>query len=222
MELHSRQQDILVAAVAEYIATAQPVSSQCLQEEYDFDISQATIRSELQELSELGYLVQPHTSAGRVPTDKGYRFFVDGLRGKKKAKPFAGIHAKEQDNLVVLQELAKQMSSLTSLLAFVHVENILWKEGWEEVLQEPEFQESMVLRNFTHFVEDIEENMENFSASEQVQIYIGRENPFSKIQDFSIMVADYALAPRKKCTVTLLGPKRMAYDKNIRLLDSLL
>jgi len=82
MELSARQKNILDIVVRDYIELARPVSSQYLENRYDFGICPATIRNEMQKLTDLGYLSQPHTSAGRVPTDKGYRLFVDSLMEK--------------------------------------------------------------------------------------------------------------------------------------------
>lgn len=77
--MENRKQAILRAVVQEFTTSAVPVGSQALQSRYFVNLSSATIRSELAELSDLGYLAQPHTSAGRVPTDSGYRYFVDFL-----------------------------------------------------------------------------------------------------------------------------------------------
>src|SRR5216683_1546478 len=77
--MESRKQAILRAVVHEFTTSAVPVGSQALQSRYFVNLSSATIRSELAELAEAGYLAQPHTSAGRIPTDHGYRYFVDFL-----------------------------------------------------------------------------------------------------------------------------------------------
>src|SRR5947199_7810742 len=77
--MESRKQAILRAVVHEFTTSAVPVGSQALQSRYFVNLSSATIRSELADLADLGYLTQPHTSAGRVPTDSGYRYFVDFL-----------------------------------------------------------------------------------------------------------------------------------------------
>src|SRR5580765_974942 len=77
--MENRKQAILRAVVKEFTTSAVPVGSQALQSRYFVNLSSATIRSELAELADLGYLAQPHTSAGRVPTDSGYRYFVDFL-----------------------------------------------------------------------------------------------------------------------------------------------
>lgn len=79
MRLDDRKKNILKAIVDDYIATAEPVGSKSLVNRYHFNVSPATVRNEMAELEELGYLEQPHTSAGRVPSDKGYRAYVDSL-----------------------------------------------------------------------------------------------------------------------------------------------
>jgi heat-inducible transcriptional repressor len=78
-ELGERQRDLLRAVIREYIATAQPVASATLVRQYRLDVSSATVRNELAALEELGLLTHPHTSAGRVPTDLGYRYFIESL-----------------------------------------------------------------------------------------------------------------------------------------------
>jgi heat-inducible transcriptional repressor len=82
--MEDRKQAILRAVVHEFTTSAMPVGSQALQSRYFVNLSSATIRSELAELSDLGYLTQPHTSAGRMPTDSGYRYFVDFLMNLEK------------------------------------------------------------------------------------------------------------------------------------------
>jgi heat-inducible transcriptional repressor len=86
-ELGFRSRRILYAAVTEYIATGEPVGSRKLARRYGLDVSPATIRNELADLEEAGYLAQPHTSAGRVPTDQGFRSFVDALVPVREVQP---------------------------------------------------------------------------------------------------------------------------------------
>ena len=77
--LSERKASILQTIVTEYIGTATPVGSRRLAQTYDLGISSATIRSEMADLEEQGYITHPHTSAGRVPSDKGYRYYVESL-----------------------------------------------------------------------------------------------------------------------------------------------
>ena len=81
MELNERKMKILKAIVKDYIETAEAVGSRTISKKHNLGVSAATIRNEMADLEELGYLVQPHTSAGRVPTEKGYKLYVDLLMG---------------------------------------------------------------------------------------------------------------------------------------------
>lgn len=123
--LDARKKAILFVAVQEYILTAELVSSQKLVEKYQLGVSSATVRNELAALEELGYLRQPHTSAGRIPTDSAYRFYVDSTSDKP------GLTAQEEKSIVklysainkemeeLLQETTKILSNLTSYIAVV-------------------------------------------------------------------------------------------------------
>lgn len=217
--LSERQEQILESSVAEYINLALPVSSQHLQEYYDFGVSPATIRNELVALSEKGYLVQPHTSSGRVPTDKGYRFFVDKLLQEKEEAGRKRISF-EKDPAFMLQEAARELAFASSLVSAVSWGNLFWKEGWGMVFSQPEFQDAGILQNFTRFVDDAEKNLQRFPAEDSVHVLIGRENRFSKAKDFSIMVRVCEVSGSHQLVLALLGPRRMAYEKNMQLLDS--
>ena len=204
MVLTERQKDILYKTIFEYIDRAQPISSSWLEERYELPFSSATIRSELSSLAGEGYLEQPHTSAGRVPTDRGYRFFVNESLEKR----------------VLDEEDAEDESDFSDLVLAYH-RNILWKEGWEHLLQEPEFTRAELRGNFTKFLLDVEQNIERALEGERLQVYIGRENPFSRIVDFSIIVCECDFAKGQNGFVAIVGPKRMRYHKNIRLIQPL-
>jgi heat-inducible transcriptional repressor len=92
-DLNPRQQEILRVIVSEYVDSARPVGSEALVEKYDLRVSSATVRNVMSALEAAGYIYHPHTSAGRVPSDRGYRFFVDHLMGA------AGLSAEEQESI---------------------------------------------------------------------------------------------------------------------------
>ena len=224
-----RQNLILDKIIEEYITSAQPVSSQGLEKKYDFGISPATIRIEMQKLADAGFVFQPHTSAGRVPTDKGYRFYVDNLLGKgfleeKYDLEIENLIEKEiGDTIKFLQSITKNLASFSSNLALGYLfdENIFWKEGWEEVLQEPEFKETNIIANFADVIKHFEEEIEGLKINSGIKVFIGKENPFSKAKEFSIIISGCHFPNEKKGALAILGPKRMAYDKNINSLNSL-
>ncbi len=118
MDLSQRKQKILKAVIDEYIGTAEPVGSRAISKKDDLDISSATIRNEMADLEEMGYLVQPHTSAGRVPTDAGYRFYVNTLMKRYRMS----VEALEKLNMIMeervsqLEMIIKKASLIASTL----------------------------------------------------------------------------------------------------------
>ena len=225
-----RQNLILEKIVKDYINSAQPVSSEFLQEKHNFDFSPATIRNEMQELTEKGYLLQPYTSAGRVPTDKAYRLFVDQLfeepikGGPAPDWDFKDIQAEIDDSFRFFQELTKKLADFSSSLALSYLpeEKVLIKEGWPNVLNEPEFKDTDFMKDFIDAVENLEKNIDDLHFGKtSVKVYIGKENPTSKTKDFSIIVSQTKLPKGKKGKIVLMGPKRMEYGKNISIINSL-
>src|SRR6202041_3998089 len=124
VDLDARKATILKAVVVEHIDTAQPVGSSAVAASADLDVSSATVRSEMVALEREGYLAQPHTSAGRIPTDKGYRYFVDhleaGILGPAQQKQirefFAHVRGEVED---VLEQTSLLLSRLTNYTSVV-------------------------------------------------------------------------------------------------------
>lgn len=219
---------ILDKLIRGYIDSAEPVSSEFLEKKYHFGICPATIRNEMQKLTDGGLLFQPHTSSGRVPTDKGYRFFVDGLSEKEISeteeifkideilKKGGGDVLKWADNLTKF--LAEESSSFV-LLNLLKRDFIL-KEGWEEILEEPEFEEKSLVSDFIRFLGNFEKNIVHLDIDAEIKIYIGKENPFSKINNFSMILTKCYFSEENEGIISLVGPKRMNYDRNINLMKS--
>lgn len=236
MRITKRQGQILDKIVNDYINLAQPISSELLEKRHDFKICPATIRIEMQKLTDLDYLYQPHTSAGRIPTDKGFRFVVDRLLkeesleapDKKFRKEIRQIEKEVEDSLKFFQEITKILASTSSNLALSYLfdEKIFWKEGWQEIFDEPEFEDTERVRNFLEMIENLEKNIEDFVFENRqipaVKVYIGKENPIPKSKDFSLIISQSKFPKKKKVTLAILGPKRMAYQRNITLINSVL
>ena len=230
MEITKRQGEILNGIVQEYIELAQPISSQLLEKRYNFRICPATIRIEMQKLTDKGFLSQPHTSAGRIPTDQGYRFFVDNLLNKGISE-FEDIFQVEKmlkegrkDILRFASHLSKFLAETSSNLAAIHLlgKDFFFKEGWEEIIEEPEFEEKYLVFGFARLLENFEKNIEDLELNSKVKVYIGKENPFPKAKDFSIISSKCILPDEEEGIISLLGPKRMDYDRNISLINSLI
>jgi len=217
MEITERQKFILQTVVNEYIENAFPISSDFLKKECDLDVSSATIRSELALLTDNGFLRKTYISSGRVPTDKGYRFFVDLLKRKKRktiVEEFHSFFKEIEDRIKLSHEITESLSHLSSCLSITQLGNVVFQHGLDEVISLPEFQDIEYLRNFLEMAHDFENNINDFDQG--LTVYIGKESPF-KEKDFSIIVGK-----NKEATFGLLGPKRMDFKKNISLLHSLI
>jgi heat-inducible transcriptional repressor len=121
-DLSQRQRQILICVVEEYVATGQPVGSKHLVERAGIRVSPATVRNELAELERLGLLTHPHTSAGRVPTDRGYRFYVDRLLERQETRPASfplDLRAARSEVESALQATTEMLSQVTRLIALV-------------------------------------------------------------------------------------------------------
>lgn len=222
--LNERQGKILNCIVGEYIDSKTPVSSKVLSNKYHFKIKPSTMRLEFQKLTELGYLAQPHTSAGRVPTDKGYRFYVDNLRPKSKNKELSFFEEMD-DSLRFFQHLTQRIAELTSSLTLTYFpeEDIIFKEGWDEIFKEPEFEDVAFISRFMATVQNFEKHFNELQDLDELQIFIGKEAEglFLGGQEFSTIISKIHLPKKKEGMVAILGPKRMAYDKNLGIMESL-
>ena len=128
MSLTDRQEIILNFLVKEYIDSAQPISSDLLKKKANLGVSPATIRNDLQELAELGYVAQPHTSAGRVPTNKGYKYFIEITFTQDNAPQFISreievAREKIEQELKLAQELTKSLAEISSTLSYTRLQN---------------------------------------------------------------------------------------------------
>ncbi|MDP1538583.1 MAG: hypothetical protein Q8M00_00950 [bacterium] len=230
MKITERQAEILNSVVETYIKSAEPVSSKFLEEKYKFGICPATIRIEMQKLTEEGFIFQPHTSAGRLPTDKGYRFFVDDLLKRELLEENLDFEVEDwiekevTDSIKILQSITKNLASTSSNLALGYLPDlkIFWKEGWEEIIKEPEFEEKKVIDDFTEMIKGFEEEIEDLKISFDIKVYIGKESPFRKAKEFSTIVTKCHFSEKENGILAILGPKRMDYNRNIGSLNSLI
>jgi len=226
--LTSRQKRILSAVVKEFTDTAVPVGSKHLLKKYDFDLSSATIRSEMNELEDAGFLFQPHTSAGRIPTDEGYRYFVSEIMPDKELskvdqkKMQAELLKLKAKNTRLTRTTAKLLSSLSGNLAISGIKDEFDDFGMGELLDEPEFREMDDLCRLAETLDFIDERVDQLVGKlkdNEVKIYIGKENPIKEISNCSMMVTPYKTKSGEKGILALIGPKRMKYAKNKSLIQ---
>jgi len=234
MDLTIRQEKILSALIDEYVKNAEPVSSKLLSKKKGFKVCPATIRNELQALTDMGYIHQPHTSAGRAPTAKAYRFFVNKLFCIPENLFFNSYLGELQEmekhvsnELKFFETITKNLAQASSnlVLTYLPQSDCVLKEGWEELFQHPEFKEKTYLDRFIEEVEALEENIKkigNQSKDNKVNVYIGQEKPLLNSEDFSLIVSQGNFPNNEKGIVAIFGPSRMEYEKNIGLMQSLI
>src|SRR4030042_5681389 len=200
--LTDRQKNLLSVVVKEFTNTAVPVGSKHIAKKYTFDISSATIRSEMNELEDAGYLFQPHTSAGRIPTDEGYRYFVEKImpdRDLSKAeqqKLQAELLKLKAKNTRLERTAAKLLSGLSGNLAISGVigKNEFYDFGMRELLDEPDFREMDDLCRLAETLDFIDERVDQLAGrlkDNEVKIFIGKENPIKEISNCSMMVSPH-------------------------------
>jgi len=228
--MDKRKEQILNIIIKEYIKTGIPVGSSALVSKYKMDISPATVRNEMALLEDEGYIAQPHTSAGRIPTEKAYNFYIQNLKIKKISNDF---FLKFNDILVDSKEesfkkMARALSEITNSAIFwaFHRHN-LYYTGVSNLFKQPEFMPGVsklpVEKNFDilYDISAIIDRMEDIidEIFEKVEfgenIYLGSKNPFGNFCG-TIM---YKYKSEEKIGIFgLLGPMRIDYEKNISLM----
>lgn len=227
--LTERQKSILDAVIREYVATAEPVASERIVKKYRPSLSPATVRNELLALDEAGFLTQPHTSAGRVPTDKGYRFFINSLSASPapQLKEEAVREMREADDPAeFIKQASRILAHLTRNVALAGFpeDDLFYKTGLGEAMLEPEFLETEMMHEFAALVDIIDgeiSEMFNILAAGGFagpRVFVGRENPIREARRYGMIVSSVETPFDKPSLVALIGPKRMDYERNIAIL----
>ena len=219
--MDERQYSLLAHVVRSYIAQAEPISSRAL--EGALGLSSATIRNEMVALEAAGYLTQPHTSAGRVPTLKGYQFYLDNL--VERQTPAAAeqrtlrelVHELQADNEQLARHLARALAALASEAVVVGFgRDDVYYTGLSNLFEQPEFQEVDMVRSLGQVIDHLDEAMAKLYRSakpeESVVAKIGSANPFG--QDCALILTSYPTAGQPN-VIAILGPLRMDYDANL-------
>ncbi|MDO8560643.1 MAG: hypothetical protein Q7R91_00290 [bacterium] len=225
-----RQKAILNAIVREYVSTAEPVSSGELVKKYRMPYSSATVRNELLSLDKEGLTLQPHTSAGRIPTDKGYRFFIsenipDKKADKKIEKSFRNLREIE-DDFDFLRQASRMLAHFSGefSMAGFSGKGMLYKSGIAEAFNDPEFADGARMHEFGELVDFLDEGFKNFFEPEDIKeprVFIGEENPIREARNYTMIVSSAPTPFGEDGIFGILGPRRMDYNKNLALLRAM-
>lgn len=228
-DLQARKDRILAIVVSQYIDTVQPVSSASICKNYNLDLSSATIRNILAELEMDGYLTHPHTSAGRMPTQLGYRYFVDFLMNeiqlleneKHRLLEEYKQNVNELDRM--LQRTTETLSEITQYTTIITLQgkDRIITSGTSHVVNYPETQDIEKIRGILHTLEEKERLIEliNRDLRNRIEIYIGHEIACREIEDScSLAVSSFTNGRGNSGRIAILGPTRMDYARVVSTL----
>lgn len=228
--LKERQQAILTAVIQEYIDTARPVASRDLVRRFRLEVSPATVRSDMLSLDELGYLEQPHTSAGRIPTDKGLRFFVDHLASEILLSPEEQtqirhrFHLRDEDEFI--RAFGRTIAEISGMftMAGLSDDGYFYETGFSGVLEEPEFQDPYTTRMFGRVVDALGQDLNEWRGDieeEKERIYIGNENPRKDARECAMFFSHWQHPRGFNGFLAMIGPRRTNYRKHKAILNFL-
>lgn len=230
MNTDDRKNQILSAIIEHFVQTAEPVGSKTIILTYNFKVSPATVRNDMAELEEQGLIMQPHTSAGRVPTDKGYRFYVDELADYEVAKVLAhqtltGLRDQSRANVAKqrVHDAVSLLSQATPNMVFATIPDSskTFFMGFSKMLRQREFLEApLTASQVMEVIEDRDHfltGLGNLDLDSEPKIFIGEENILHGIDSCSLIVASYQYDGYTGA-IGILGPKRMPYAYNTAIL----
>jgi len=227
-----RQREILYAIIEEYAELATPVGSVTLAKL--FDCSSATIRAEMVKLEAMGYIMQPHTSAGRVPTDAGYRLYVNSLQEKidKEADELPGHRLEPEDRPTkalatriqsqtradyAIRTAVDSLVHLTGNLGLATIGDQVYIAGFGNLFSQPEFLQNEQVQAVGKLLDNIKPWLHEVEPNEAINVYIGTENPIGKASNVSLIISRFRSPYSDRSYIGVLGPTRQSYKRVMAL-----
>jgi len=221
-----RQRQILSAIIEQHAEIAAPIGSVMLAKL--FGVSSATIRSEMVHLEEMGLITQPHTSAGRVPTDAGYRFYVNMLnetpvenlipgfdRSARAIEARVNTHCDHADRAI--RSAVDSLVELTHNLGIATIGDELYMSGIGNLFSQPEFATANHAQSVARLLDNLEPWLREAAPNEPLNVYIGAENPIGKTSGVSLIISRYRSPYSDRSYIGVIGSTRQSYDKVMRL-----
>lgn len=226
--LTARQTQILKSIIDEYISTAEPVGSEALDKKYNLGISPATIRNEMANLISSGYLKQPHTSAGRIPTPKAMKFYVDQLMEEKQMSLTDEVKAKEEvwdsrnDLNELMNDAVHSLSQRTRTLAIGTLdEGRVWHSGYANIFLSPEFSDLETSSSLFTFLEEARRMHELFfermTGINPVEILFGEDLGWSDLPYLGVVGTRFNVK-NHECALGIVGSTRLEYQTVVPVL----
>ena len=220
-----RQMQILAAIIEQYAEVASPVGSITLAKL--FGVSSATIRSEMSRLEEMGLIMQPHTSAGRVPTDNGYRLYVNQLSEEHRDDPprldrsTRAIEARVSNHVDhadrAIRSAVDSLVDLTQNLGLATIGDELYLSGIGNLFSQPEFMDGSHVQAVARLLDNLEPWLREAAPNEPLNVYIGAENPIGKASGATLIISRFRSPYSDNSYIGVIGPTRQSYAKVMRL-----
>jgi len=224
----TRKRAVLAATINRYIKNAAPVSSEDISR--DFGVSSATIRNIFADLEKEGCLTHPYTSAGRIPTNKGFRLYVDFMISQMELLDYEREQVLREyqteikhleDALEKTSEIISSVTHYAGIVSFLDWHNKFFYRGISRILEQPEFRDVEKMRLLIKMIEDKKDFLEivNQDFEDKVKIYIGEELGCPGMESCSLVVSNYRLKNKPSGKLAVLGPVRMEYAHIIPALE---
>lgn len=216
-----RQKQILSAIIEQYAEVASPVGSSLLAKV--FDVSSATVRAEMAELERLGFIAQPHTSAGRIPTDKGYRFYVNNLTHNAtlpETRAERALSARVQQGGIPERTIRNAVDTLVELthnLGLATIGNQLYMSGLSNLFNQPEFLGGQQVQQVARLLDNLEPWLHEAAPNEPLSVYIGAENPIGRNAGVTLIISRFRSPFSDHSYIGTLGPTRQSYREVMSL-----
>jgi len=228
--LDERQKEVLKIIVTYHIHSAVPIGSQVVSD--ILDLSSATIRNVMGELEEMDYISKPHTSAGRVPTTSGYRYYVNNLlevntiTNQQKRFIEEEYYSKEIGSIeAMLEKISHLLSVMTNYAGIACISNLkFYIEGTSNMIDMPEFRNPQRIRMLLKLFDEKTELLKLLNddlVTDGVKIHIGEEDRFETLREISLITGNYRIGRKGRGSLGVLGPMRMNYSVLIPLVDFL-
>lgn len=219
--MQERKEKLLKGIIDRYVATAEAVGSQVLINFLDLAVSSATVRNDLKELEEEGYVIQPHTSAGRVPTAKAYRYYVEHFLVPSVPAQLLGFMQEKKGRGDEPERAVKIFAKLLAAELYQAVFVVFTKDqsyytGLSNLFGQPEFAAQGTVQNVTSLLDrfdEVAQHLFRFIEDKDLHVHIGPGNPFGN--ECTIMYIPFVFKRGERSLLGILGPTRMDYNATI-------
>ncbi len=221
-----RQKAILGAIVEQYAEIAAPVGSVTLAKL--FGVSSATIRAEMAKLEDIGLISAPHTSAGRIPTDKGYRVYVNGItdatmselpsgvdRSARTIEAHVNSHIDTADRAI--RSAVDSLVELTGNMGFATIGSELYTKGIGRLFSQPEYMQGQHIQSVARLIDNIEPWLREAAPNEALNVFIGSENPIGKSSGATLIISKFRSPFSDTSYIGVIGSTRQNYARTMHL-----